>query len=97
MMRLELDRTGGFGGAARRFEVDEASLASSDRAELRRLVAGAALASLPEVLTVPAPAVDRFTYRLTVEEGAERREVRFTELAMTEGLRELVRWVEGRG
>lgn len=97
MIRLALARTGGFGGAARRFEVDEDRLAPAERATLRKLVAAAGLAALPAELRVPAPAVDRFTYRLTVEDGPDRHAVRFTELAMTEGLRALVRWVEARG
>lgn len=97
MTRLALTRSGGFGGAVQRFEVDEDHLAPEERAELRRLLAAAGLDALPRELMVPAPAVERFTYRLTVQEGARTRSVRFGELAMTEGLRELVRWVEARG
>jgi len=95
--RLALTRSGGFGGAVQRFEVDEDRLAPAERDELRRLLAAAALDALPGARAAPAAGVDRFTYRLTVEEAAGVRSVRFTELEMTEGVRELVRWIEGRG
>jgi len=95
--RLALTRSGGFGGAALRFEIDEDRLAPAERDELRRLLAGAGLHGLPEEPGATAPAVDRFTYRLTVEDGGRVTTVRFTELEMTEGVRELVRWIEGRG
>lgn len=97
MIRLSLTRTGGFGGAAQTFEVDEDRLDPAERAALRGLLAAADLDALPHELTVPAPAVERFTYRLTAEDGPRTGSVRFTELAMTEGLRDLVRWIEGRG
>jgi hypothetical protein len=97
MLRLALTRSGGFGGVRQTFTVDEAALAPADRAELSRLAAAADLWNLPAELSVPAPAPDRFTYRLHAEDGARTKDVRFSELAMTEGLRELVRWVEGKG
>lgn len=98
MTRLALTRSGGFGGTVQRFEVDEDHLAPAERAELRRLIAAAGLDELPDELGARVKGgVDRFTYRLTIEEGGTVKSVRFTELEMTEGLRELVRWIEGRG
>jgi hypothetical protein len=97
MLKLALTRSGGFGGISQRFAVDEGGLAPKAGAELRRLVDGAAPWSLPAGLAGPAAAPDRFTYRLTVEDGARRRELRFTEQAMTDALAELVRWLEARG
>jgi hypothetical protein len=95
--RLALTRSGGFGGAVQRFAVDEDHLAPAERAELHRLLAAADLDALPDARVAPAPAVERFTYRLTVQDGARTRTARFGEPEMTDGLRALVRWVEGRG
>lgn len=96
-MRLHLSRTGGFGGLRQAASVDEASLGLEEREELRRLVAEADLWSLPSELVAPSPAPDRFRYRLTVEEGERRREIRVGEEALPDGLRPLVRWLEQRG
>ncbi len=98
-MRIHLDRSGGFGGIGHSSSVDEASLGPEDRECLRRLVADADLWSLPADLTGPAsaPAPDRFRYRITVEDGGRRREIRAAEGALPDGLRALVRWLEERG
>jgi hypothetical protein len=105
-MRLSLARSGGFGGLSQRFVADEAGLAPEERDELRRLVAGADPSTLPAGLAgrhgsggagPAAPAPDRFTYRLTIEDGGRRRELRFSEAAMPEALAALVRWLEARG
>ncbi len=95
-MRIALTRTGGFGGLRQAASVDEAALPPGEREELRRLVAAADPWSLPAELPAPRPAPDRFRYRLSVEDGGRRCEVRAAEEAMPEPLRALVRWVEGR-
>jgi hypothetical protein len=95
-MRLRLVRTGGFGGPGLSATVDEDALAPAERDELRRLVADADPWSLPAELASPSPRPDRFRYRLTVEEGARRREIRFAEEVLPDRLRPLVRWLELR-
>jgi hypothetical protein len=95
-MRLHLVRTGGFGGPGLSATADEDVLAPAERAELRRLVADADPWSLPAELAAPSPRPDRFRYRLTVEDGARRQEVRVAEEALPDRLRPLVRWLEQR-
>jgi hypothetical protein len=94
-MHLTLVRSGGFAGVQRTAAVDGAALPPAERDALHALVAGAAFFALPAAL--PAPAPDRFRYRLTVEEDDGRSHtVVADEAAMPEALRELVRWVERR-
>jgi hypothetical protein len=95
-MRVRLSRTGGFGGLSQSASVDEDALEPGERDQLRRLVAEADLWSLPADLSGPAPAADRFRYRITAEDGGRRHEIRVREEALPDELRPLVRWLEGR-
>jgi hypothetical protein len=95
-MRLRLVRTGGFGGLVQAAAADEDALAPEELAELRRLVADADPWSLPPELSPPSPGPDRLRYRLTVEDGSRRREIRVAEEALPDRLRPLVRWLEQR-
>lgn len=95
-MRLVLDRTGGFGGLGQMAAADEDALGPEERDELRKLVADADPWTLPAALAPPVPRPDRFHYRLTVEDGGRRREIRLSEEALPERLRPLVRWLEQR-
>ena len=94
-MRVTVVRSGGFAGLARTTSVDGGALPQAERDELTGLVGGARFFTLPAAL--PAPAPDRFRYRITVEEdGGRTHTVVVDEAAMPEGVRELVGWVEGR-
>jgi len=95
-MRIQLTRTGGFGGPGHAASVDDASLGPEEREELRRLLEGVDLWSVPQDLVAPSPRPDRFRYRITAEEGGRRREIRASEEALPEPLRRLVRWLEQR-
>jgi hypothetical protein len=95
-MRVTLVRSGGFAGLQRTAAVDGAALPQAERDQLDALVAGAGLHALPP--TPPAPAPDRFRYRLTVEDdGGRVRTVVVDEAALTDRLRALVAWLEARG
>ncbi len=95
-MRVVLVRTGGFGGLGMTAAADEDALAPADRDELRRLVAEADPWSLPALVPAPPPRPDRFRYRLTVEDGGRRHELRIAEEDLPDRLRPLVRWMEQR-
>jgi hypothetical protein len=95
-VRITLTRTGGLAGLRQKTVVDDTALPPPERAELRRLVAKAALFSLPSELSGPSPAPDRFRYRLSAEDGGRRCDVRAAEETLPEELRRLVRWLEER-
>jgi hypothetical protein len=95
-VRIALTRTGGFAGLRQEASVDDAGLAPGERTELARLVAAAGVFSLRPEAGGPPPAPDRFRYRLVVEDGGRRCDLRLAEEALPEGLRRLVRWLEER-
>ncbi|HET6438600.1 MAG TPA: protealysin inhibitor emfourin [Anaeromyxobacter sp.] len=91
-----MTRSGGLAGLRQTASADEADLSPGERDELRRLVQGARFFSLPARLLAARPAPDRFRYRIAVRDGRRRREVIAEEEALTEELRELVRFLERR-
>jgi hypothetical protein len=95
-MRLTLTRTGGIGGLRQTLALDAGLLTEGEREELARLVAAAGLWSAPARLAARTPAPDRLRYRLAVEDGPRRRELRADEEALPAPLLRLVRWVEER-
>lgn len=95
-MRIALTRTGGFAGLRQQASLDGDALSPAERAELLRLVGEAGVFSLRPEAGGPAPAPDRFRYRLVVEDGARRCDLRLAEEALPEAVRRLVRWVEER-
>ncbi len=95
-MRVELTRSGGFGGFRQTATADETTLAAGERDELLELVAAADLWSLPSELPGPAPSPDGFRYRIAAQEGDRRHEIRVAEEALPDRLRPLVRWLERR-
>jgi hypothetical protein len=77
-VRIRLVREGGFAGISRASVVDTETLDPHRARELHRLVKAADLPSLPNA-PVKSEARDRFRYVLTVEDGKESREARFSE------------------
>lgn len=96
-MRIALTLTGGVGGLRLAYALDGAELSAGERAELDRLLDEAGFWSLPARIESRSPAPDRLHYRLAVEDGPRRHEVRAAEEAAPEALLALFRWVEGRG
>lgn len=95
-MHVTLTRSGGFAGLTRTAAVDGAALPAAERAALDGLVTSARFFALPA--TIPAPAPDRFRYRLTVEDDAGRSHtVVVDEAALSGPLRALIAWVERQG
>lgn len=75
MMRLSLDCTGGFTGAAgaQTRSVDVDALPPAKAAHLRTLVGAIDFAQAPASLMKPRPQPWDFTYTLTVDDGASRQ------------------------
>jgi hypothetical protein len=88
-VRIRLVREGGLAGISRAAVVDTETLDPHRAKELHRLVEAANLASLPKAPGKPEGR-DRFRYFLTVDDGQESRETRFSEEEATEPLRALL-------
>ncbi len=93
-MKVRLERSGGFANIRRSVTVDAAALAPERAEELRRLVAGADLATFPENPTPLAGRPDRFVYHLTVEDEAGARSITVSEDAASDAMRRLLDWLQ---
>ncbi|OUL23652.1 hypothetical protein BV372_29710 [Nostoc sp. T09] len=92
-MRISFERTGGFAGISKKTTVDTATLPPNEANELPRLVEAAGLFNLPEKITSPNPQVDRFQYKLTVEDQGKQHTVTVSEAALPGTLRPLIEWL----
>jgi hypothetical protein len=95
-MRVRFERSGGFAGTKLACDVDDACLTPAERQELCDLVGQADFFALPASLGGEARGADRFTYRVSVEDGARSRTVTAREEALPEGLVDLVEWLAER-
>jgi hypothetical protein len=96
-MRVVLERSGGFGGLRRTTRLEPGGLAAADEDRLRSAAGAARFFALPAELRAARRSPDRFAYRLEIEDGPRRGEVRFDEEAAPEELRRLVELVEELG
>ena len=95
-MRVEFERSGGFGGLRRVCTVDEGTLPPEAARQLRDLVHGARFFDLPAEIRASQPGADRFRYRLTVDDGERRHTVDLDEAAAPDGVWPLVDWLSRR-
>lgn len=90
-MRVSFTRTGGFSGIPRTRTIDTELLGEKEALELTELVDSAGFFDLPSTPQGPAPRPDRFSYRLTVEDGSRQHTVDVSESAGSEALAALLR------
>jgi hypothetical protein len=95
-MRIELERSGGFAGAAmrRRVSVDTSTLAPAVAGHVERL-ARALRASTPATPSGSEgrPSPDAFHYRLTIEDGGASHAVLVSDDTASEAARALIDWL----
>lgn len=80
-MKLIVERSGGFAGAIRRGEEDEAALTAEQQKDLRALLDG----GVEEAPESPG-AADRFVYKIEVQGGAGARSLTVPEAQMPPSL-----------
>src|SRR5262249_4466230 len=95
-MRVEFERSGGFGGLRRVCTVDGAALPPDDARRLCDLVHTARFFDLPPQIAAERPGGDRFPYRVTVDDGERRHVVALDAAAVPDGVRPLVDWLSRR-
>jgi hypothetical protein len=94
-MKVRFRQSGGFGGLVRGAELDTATLAGPEAAELERLVAAARLPSTKR--SAAARGADRQQYEIVVErEDARKVEARFGDDALSDELAALVAFLRAR-
>ena len=96
-MKVTLVQSGGFGGLRSTTTADTESLAPDEAKELAGLVDAAGFFELPDEIGIPPKHADRFQYRIAVGDGTRDRTIRMSEKALSDPLKELVRWVQDTG
>ena len=71
-MHIYFERTGDFAGMRMTTTVDTESLPAEEGRDLREMVDAAGFFNLPAAIPTMAPGVDRFHYKLTVEDEGRR-------------------------
>jgi hypothetical protein len=92
-MKIVLERSGGFTGIPLVSALDLDKLPLADCEELEGLVRSAGFFDLPEKLPTPPGGVDRFQYRLTIDELERKHTVEMGDDGIPEELQELIRRV----
>ena len=89
-MRVSFTRTGGVSGIPRTTVIDTESLGEEEALEMTELVNAAGFFDLPSTPQGSAPGTDRFSYRLTVEDGSRQHTVDVGESPDSEALAALM-------
>ncbi len=90
-VRVEFERSGGFGGFLIQATIDAESLTPEEAGELNELVQAAEFFELPEKLTSRSPGTDRFQYKVTIESEETTHTVETSDAAAPETLQPLLR------
>jgi hypothetical protein len=91
-IRVDVERSGGFGGLVQRRTLDTADLTPDEAGRLRALLEEADLDAVdPAARALPVP--DAFRYRLTVVRGGRRWELSLDDPQVPVRLRPLLRHV----
>jgi hypothetical protein len=89
-MKIHLERTGGFAGIPLRAVIDSTLLDSETNQNLQSLIEAADFFDLPERLPSSGTEVDRFFFKLTVEEFERSHTIEVSETGIPEKLRPLI-------
>lgn len=87
-MKIQFTRSGGFAGIRTQITLDLDDLPTAERKAIRSLVDQANFFDLPAECLSPRP--DAFQYRVVIEHGGRRHQVRADERGAPESLRPLL-------
>ncbi len=92
-VRITFERSGGFAGITRRFEVSADDLPPEEADELRRLIDAAGFFDLPEAPGGDGGVADGFTYVIAIEARERTHTVRTSDGTVPEALVPLLDWL----
>jgi hypothetical protein len=97
-MKVEFERSGGFGGLNMSKSIDSGDLRPEDSKKLEDLIKNSNFFSLPEEISSPRIGADRFQYRITVEDenSGEKHTVDVDEAAVPPTVKPLIQWLDER-
>ena len=91
-MRIRFERSGGLANIPLSADVDVDALGRDERRHVEQLVADSRFFDLPGSPD-PAGGVDRFVYRIAIDDGAHTHMVDVGETAASPELRPLIQWL----
>ncbi len=93
MMKIHLERTGGFTGIPLRTFIDSDILDPEENEVLQAMVESTQFFDLPEKILASGNVADRFHYKLTIEKMEQRHTVEVCEAEAPEELQDLIQWI----
>lgn len=92
IMRVTVQRSGGFTGIPLIKSIDGASMSPQEETQLRKMIDEADFFQLPSTIqTIPEP--DRFQYQITIEQEGKSHSVTCAETAIPPKLKPLLNWL----
>ncbi len=92
-MRISFERSGGFAGIKLRRVIDSKDLLPAEATRLETLLRESRFYELPPELKATSPGIDRFHYRVTVEDDKTVRTVEASEASVPDEMRPLIDWL----
>ncbi len=92
-MRISFERTGGLAGMKLQRVIDSKDLLPADAKRLAALLKRSRFFDLPPELECASPGMDRFHYRLTVENDEGTRTVEASDASIPDEMRPLIDWL----
>jgi len=92
-VKVKIERSGGFTGLTRSYEVESDDLPSPLVARLKKVMKNDYLSS-PNLRFAPKGSADFQTYKITIEDGSNSRVIECSEHNIQDNLKTLVKYVE---
>jgi hypothetical protein len=89
-MHIEFVRSGGFAGLRLAASIDSQQLTPEQASNLGKLIADAGFFDLPEQITSPKPAPDRYMYQIIVSSAQQTHSINVSEAVVPDRLRPLL-------
>ena len=93
MVRIRVERSGGFAGIPIANEIDSKNLPPTLVTKLNKIIENAKSPKLPLSAT-PRGAADHFTYKILVKDGEKETVIECNQYSLEDDLRSLVKYVE---
>lgn len=92
-MKIKIERSGGFGGIVTTHEMDADDLPQDLKSTVEGLIENKN--TFPPTFNVtPKGAADQYEYKVTIQDGADHREIKCNEYSIRDNLRSLIKYLE---
>lgn len=92
-MRIRVERSGGLAGIPISNEMDEKDLPSALISTAKKIIEDKRLSSL-SIKSSPKGAADHYSYKISINDGVQRRIIECTQHDIQDDLKSLIRFIE---